>query len=143
MSRLVKPDYWERQCGLYFPPTGSYSYGIARGEDVDDVNAWTGGWDAYDDDKTKRIMFANGQWDPWRDATVSSITRPGGPLEGTEERPNWLIEGGIHCSDLSVRNGVASEAVGKVQADEVEVMTRWVNEFYEEKNKTRSARADR
>jgi hypothetical protein len=113
-----------------FPPSaGGHSYGIAKGKTVDDVNTWTGGWNM----NTTRLIWANGEFDPWRDATVSSEFRPGGPLESTPEHPNNLIPGGIHCSDLVTSNGKANAGVKKIQDNEVAVIKAWAKEFYTEK----------
>ncbi|KAH7061304.1 peptidase S28 [Macrophomina phaseolina] len=126
VSRLVTPQYWERQCALYFPAEGEYTYGHARGETVDDVNAYTGGWFT----NTTKLVWANGEFDPWKDATVSSDFRPGGPLESTPEAPVFLIPAGIHCSDLLARNGQANEGVQKVIDAEVLQIAQWVSEYY-------------
>uniref|UniRef100_A0A8H7TUJ2 Uncharacterized protein n=1 Tax=Bionectria ochroleuca TaxID=29856 RepID=A0A8H7TUJ2_BIOOC len=77
VSRLVNVEYWESQCKSWFPEGG---YGIEKGKTEADVNRYTGGWFAKN---TTRLMDTNGQRDPWRDVTVSSIYRPGGPLEST------------------------------------------------------------
>ena len=125
VSRSIRPEYWERQCGLYFPTEDGYSYGIAEGKTTDQLNAWTGGWNH----KSTRVMFANGEFDPWKDSTVSSSFRPGGPLESTAETPIFLIPGGIHCSDLLARNGVANAGLQKIIDAEVAQMKQWVGEF--------------
>ncbi len=127
VSRLVDVAYWERQCGLFFPIEDGYTYGIAKGKTADDVNAYTGGWDYVN---TTRLIWTNGEWDPWKDATVSSEFRPNGPLQSTSAAPLNVIPGGIHCSDLLTRNGVANAGVQKVIDDEVAVIKSWVDEFY-------------
>lgn len=135
VSRLVTQAYWESQCALFFPEGG---YGIAKGRTPEDVNAWTGGWSVTN---TTRLMYANGQLDPWRDATVSSIFRPGGPLESTEELPVRVIPGGIHCSDLYGQNWDVNPEVKSIADAEVANMKKWVAEFYEEKGTKVEARS--
>lgn len=125
MSRLVDNAYWESQCALFFPEGG---YGIAEGLDEEDVNKWTGGWDLTN---TTRLMYANGQYDPWLDATVSARRRPGGPLESTEELPVRVIPGGVHCSDFYGLNWDANAEVKAIADEEVENLKQWVAEFYE------------
>jgi hypothetical protein len=59
---------------------------------------------------TTHVVWVNGEFDPWRDATVSSIFRPGGLLSSTEAAPVILIPGRIHCTDLIARNGPLTKA---------------------------------
>ncbi len=127
VSRLVNVAYWERQCAIYFPTQNGYTYGIAEGRTTDMVNAYTGGWDWTN---TTRLMWANGEFDPWRGATVSAESRPGGPLQSSAQAPVHLIPGGIHCSDLIASNGRVNAGVGAIQQEEVAIMKAWVAEFY-------------
>ena len=128
-------EYWQRQCGLYFTPPGTF--GSADGKTVEDTNVFTGGWDRAGE--TTRLIFVNGEWDPWRDATVSSSFRPGGPYEGTKDAPVLLIPGGIHCSDLSAANGRVNAGVKAVQDGVVDQIVEWVGEFDTEKAKAERA----
>ena len=59
VSRLIKPEYSERQCGLYFPTTNGFTYGSALSPDnnVHQVNKHTQGWRLED---TTRLIFING-----------------------------------------------------------------------------------
>ncbi|KAK7209164.1 hypothetical protein V2G26_016342 [Clonostachys chloroleuca] len=126
VSRLVNVEYWESQCKSWFPEGG---YGIEKGKTEADVNRYTGGWFAKN---TTRLMDTNGQRDPWRDVTVSSIYRPGGPLESTPEHPVRVVPGGVHCPDYYGQNWEANAEVKKIAYDEVENMREWVKEFYEQ-----------
>ena len=131
VSRLIDEAYWERQCALFFPPEDGFTYGIGEGRDVDEVNEATGGWTRVDN--TTRLLWVNGEFDPWRDATVSSVFRPGGPLESTTRAPVYVIPGGIHCSDLIAANGMVNAGVQKVINEEVAVIKGWVESFYSER----------
>ncbi|KAH6613652.1 peptidase S28 [Chaetomium sp. MPI-SDFR-AT-0129] len=131
VSRYVNADYWRKQCPLHFPEGG---YGLASGERARDVNKWTGGWNALN---TTRAMHTNGQWDPWRDATLSSSFRPGGPVKSTEHLPVRIVEHGTHCSDLYAPNWDASEQAAAVAKDATQQMAGWVAEWYEEKGKAK------
>ncbi|KAK3935105.1 peptidase S28 [Diplogelasinospora grovesii] len=130
VSRLVDVEYWRAQCPFFFPG----NYGIKEGESAVDVNKYTGGWSVTN---TTRLMYANGGLDPWRDATVSSEFRPGGPLQSTPELPVRVIPGGIHCSDYYGQNWAVNPGLQQIVNDEVANMKQWVNEFYEEKGKTK------
>ena len=131
VSRRVTAAYWQRQCGLFFPTetdsSGTYSYGSAEGRTVSTVNKVTEGWD---DTSTTRLMWVNGEFDPWRTSGVSSQFRPGGPLKSTSSAPVFLIPKGIHCSDLIIRNSVANAGVAAVVNQEIKQMQTWVSEFY-------------
>lgn len=94
------------------------------------MNDYTGGWDYVN---TTRLIWTNGEWDPWKDATVSSDFRPGGPLVSTKEAPLNMIPGGIHCSDLIASNGVANRGVQEVIDNEISVIKGWVEDFYTQK----------
>jgi hypothetical protein len=134
VSRLVNVSYWRAQCPLFFPPSEG-GYGLLKGKRPEDVNAYTGGWFI---DNTTRLMFANGGLDPWRDATVSSKFRPGGPKESTPEMPVRVIPGGIHCSDFYSQNWAVNPELQSIVNDEVANMQQWVNEFYEHKGRRRA-----
>jgi len=127
VSRLINNTYWERQCPLYFPPEDGYAHGIARGLSEKDVNAWTGGWTK----NTTRVTWVNGEFDPWRDATVSSTSRPGGELLSTAQAPVAVIPGGVHCSDIIMKNAAIDPAGhGKVIREQIDIIKGWVQEFY-------------
>jgi len=123
VSRLVNKAYWRSQCPLWFP---EMTYGIAKGKSAATVNAHTGGWFEHN---TQRLMFANGEWDPWRDSTVSSINRPGGPQKSTPQFPVRVVEHGTHCSDLYGQNWAVNPGVKAIADAEVENMKQWVSEF--------------
>ncbi|KAI3393116.1 hypothetical protein diail_4715 [Diaporthe ilicicola] len=135
VSRLVTAEYWQRQCGLFFKAPGTF--GSAEGLTVEDTNTFTGGWDRAGN--TTRLVFVNGEWDPWKDATVSSEFRPGGAYEGTADAPNLVIPGGIHCSDLSITNGRINAGVKAVQDAVVDQIVKWVREYYTEEGKAERA----
>ncbi|KAK4150729.1 hypothetical protein C8A00DRAFT_36670 [Chaetomidium leptoderma] len=131
VSRHVNPSYWRKQCQLMFPPSEG-SYGIIEGKRAKDVNRWTGGWSVTN---TTRAMHTNGQLDPWRDATLSSAFRPGGPLKSTKQLPVRLVKGGVHCSDMYGPNWDANADVKQLAEEAAAEMMGWVGEFYEERGK--------
>lgn len=135
-SRLVSADYMQRQCELFFPQEGPFTYASKRGKTAADLNAHTAGWFNTD---TTRLLVSNGEFDPWRSASVSSVFRPGGPFEGTPEAPVILIEGSRHCNDLTTRNSVHPPIAAAQQA-EIKQISAWVQEFYDGKKIRRSAR---
>ena len=131
VSRTVDVAYFRKQCAIMF---GDGAYGLATGDSVERLNAATGGWDHTA--TNGRLMYANGQYDPWLDATVSATAgRPEGPLASTPELPVRVIPGGVHCSDLYGQNWAVNAEVKAIAEAEVEQMAGWVQEFYDRKAK--------
>lgn len=128
VSRLVTPAYWQRQCSLFFPadPATGFTFGSARGVTEADENAYTGGWTITN---TTRLVYTNGEFDPWREASVSSDERPGGPLQSTDQVPVNVVPGGFHASDLVTLNGVVNAGAGQVIEREVQQIADWVAEW--------------
>ncbi len=91
------------------------------------LNAHTKGWFL---ENTKRLMWVNGEFDPWRSASMASEFRPGGPIQPTPQAPSILIPGARHCNDLRITNAAANEDVRKTQKAVVKQMADWTNEFY-------------
>ena len=126
VSRLVNRDYWLKQCPLIFSEP---EYGLVKGKTYKDVNKWTGGWSVTN---TTRVMHTNGEWDPWRDATLASKFRPGGPLKSTEALPHRVVKQGTHCSDFYGPNWEANAELEGLVKDVIGNMGVWIGEFYEE-----------
>ena len=78
------------------------------------------GWDV----KIERLFFANGQRDPWREATVSA---DGLNIESTE-RQTIAVSDGFHCSDLSTATGNVDATVKAVQQKALASIHRWLAE---------------
>ncbi|KAH9943800.1 peptidase S28 [Amylocystis lapponica] len=91
VTRLVQPLYDERQCGYFFPE----QFPVPTAPNVAATNLAYHGWFVNVD----RLFFANGQRDPWREATVSAN---GTNFKSTPWQP--IAEGdGFHTSDLIIR----------------------------------------
>ncbi|ETS84162.1 hypothetical protein PFICI_02187 [Pestalotiopsis fici W106-1] len=127
MTRLATPEYYDRQCALWFPPEGNNTYRSALGITEDYVNNRTDGWFNTD---LPRLLYVNGEVDPWRSASVASEFRPGGPFNGTDETPAILIAGGRHCNDLIITNNVHLP-VAAAQEAAISQFKEWVGEFEE------------
>ena len=118
VSRLIDAAYWQRQCILWFPTENGYTFSSNTSPDnnVHQVNKHTEGWRLED---TTRLIWTNGQFDPWRTSGVSSEFRPGGPLPSTTQHPLQIIPGGFHCSDLRLMNAHVNAGVQTVVDNEV------------------------
>ena len=131
VSRLVTAQYYQRQCGMFFPTVNGYTYGSANPK-VNEaaLNAKTHGWNLVN---TTRLIWTNGEFDPWRTSGVSSQFRPGGGLASTPQHPVQIIPGGFHCSDLRLLNGAVNAGVQNVIDNEVAQIVAWVKEYYDQK----------
>ncbi|KAH8599959.1 serine carboxypeptidase S28-domain-containing protein [Bisporella sp. PMI_857] len=118
VSRLVTADYFQRQCGLLFP-------GVNFSSTAEQHNAKYGGWNIGN---TTRLMFSNGEFDPWRSAGVSSEFRPSGPLPSTLDMPVYLAKDGIHCQDLYMNDPTPEILALRVQ--EIKQMKSWLDNYY-------------
>ncbi|KAL1973854.1 hypothetical protein VTN31DRAFT_5414 [Thermomyces dupontii] len=128
VSRLVTADYWHRQCALYFPEEEGYTYGSAPpdGKRTDALNEWTHGWFG----ETKRLLWVQGQYDPWITESVSSPFRPCGPKQSTPEAPVYILPNASHCFDLNLRNARLDEGVQDAIDKALAQMKVWLDEWY-------------
>ncbi|TFY82703.1 hypothetical protein EWM64_g1305 [Hericium alpestre] len=117
VSRLAQPNGDERQCVMMFPE----AFSSAPVPNVGKTNKAYGGWNA----QAKRLFFANGQRDPWRDATVSADQHW---VPSTLNQPIFESDG-FHCSDLRMAAGVVDTTVNKVQQAALEHMRLWLVEW--------------
>ncbi|KAI0740521.1 peptidase S28 [Earliella scabrosa] len=119
-SRLVTAAWSERQCGYRFPGAFGANTAAASPKAAALNNVYRG-WNTT----TERLIFANGQRDPWREATVAA---EGVTSQGSDMQPH-LLSDGFHCSDLLVRMGKASASVKSVQDQAVNYMARWIGDW--------------
>ncbi|KID93589.1 Peptidase S28, partial [Metarhizium majus ARSEF 297] len=103
VSKALTRDHFLAYCKDMFPTVGDSTYGLNKGRTVDQVNLKTGGWNHVN---TTRLMWVNGEYDPYIPATVSSKSRPGGPLKSTKRAPVWVIPKAAHCNDQNVENRI-------------------------------------
>ncbi|ODA79174.1 hypothetical protein RJ55_04766 [Drechmeria coniospora] len=136
VSKHYTSEYRRRQCDLLFPETNGYKPGLAMGRTVESLNKRTGGWNAVN---TTRLMWVNGQYDPWRGLTVAAHERPGGPLNGTTLAPHWILPNASHCSDMWMENGKVNPVIDTFQKQIIKKMTTWVREFYTQHGKAGTA----
>ncbi|ROT41790.1 hypothetical protein SODALDRAFT_325977 [Sodiomyces alkalinus F11] len=123
VSGLLRPQYFQRMCDLYFPEVGGFAPASAKGHTTEDINRYTGGWDAEFD----KVLFCNGENDPWISATLSSRFRPGGPRESTDQTPVLVMKGGNHVPDFDLRmeDGEFMDFVDK----EVKIIGQWLKDW--------------
>ncbi|THZ17139.1 serine carboxypeptidase [Aureobasidium pullulans] len=125
ISRLSTPEYWIRQCPLMFPASDNTVVGLSRGATAAQVNAKNKGWNNY----SPGLLYVNGDYDPWREASVSSDFRPEGKLQSTTKNPVVIVPGGFHTSDLVTQNAKANAGAKAAIDEAVGIMKGWVGEF--------------
>ncbi|KIK60910.1 hypothetical protein GYMLUDRAFT_73702 [Collybiopsis luxurians FD-317 M1] len=121
VSRLVQPSYDIRQCALMFPDVFASPEDVPLIGGVANINQAYHGWNLTID----RLIFANGQRDPWREATVSA---DGVARESTDTQP-ILDSDGFHCSDLLTSLGQADPSVLAVQTKALSYIRMWLAEW--------------
>ncbi|KZT56257.1 hypothetical protein CALCODRAFT_524343 [Calocera cornea HHB12733] len=120
LSRLVTPEYVERaNCQLQFPE----AFPSIRAADTTSVNKAYGGWNL----NINRLVFVNGNRDPWRFATVSSdfINRASSASQPI------AVSDGFHVSDTLLSNGEVDDTIHQAQQLVLESMYEWMTEWYE------------
>lgn len=130
VSYLITEEVWNKQCELYFPEVNGHKVGVSNGRTFSQINKLTGGWDNVN---TTRLMWSNGERDPWRPATVSSPFRPQGMLASTPEAPVRMIPLGTHCSDMLLADAKANDGLMKVFQEQLDNTHEWIADFYKEK----------
>ncbi|OBZ65442.1 putative serine protease K12H4.7 [Grifola frondosa] len=115
VSRLVQPAYDERHCAYMFP--GAFNSSTPTPNATGTIAAY-GGWNISVD----RLMFANGQRDPWLEATVGAAGTLAAKTTGLT--PHALSDG-FHCSDLLTRSNV-DPSIKNVQANATMFMVQWI-----------------
>lgn len=118
------------QCDRFFPDVDGYKFGLKNGRTTEDIVKLTGGWDFVN---TTRLLYVNGEYDPWLMETVSSPDRPGGPLKSTPEVPVFVVPKAAHCPDLVMQNVHANKPLGEMFDQITTILKTWVGEFYTEK----------
>lgn len=130
VSKFFTTSTLRNQCADYFPDTAGFQYGLKEGRTTEQVVEKTTGWEIVN---TTRLIYVNGQYDPWRPETVSSEFRPGGPMHSTPDAPIFVVENGTHCPELRMQNVAANtELIAQVK-EMRSIMAKWTAEFYTEK----------
>ena len=112
----------QRQCTYFFPE----AFPTARSPNVDATNSAYEGWFV----STSNLFFANGQRDPWREATVSA---DGTHFQSTPQRPIEVSDG-FHCSDLITKNGQVDSTVQSVIDAGLKALGGWLAEWKSSEN---------
>ncbi|THH18761.1 hypothetical protein EUX98_g8903 [Antrodiella citrinella] len=117
VTRTLTPAYDERQCSLMFPA----QFPKPPQVNVAPTNTEYKGWNVQID----HLFFANGQRDPWREATVSA---DGQHFQSTAGQP-IAVGNGYHCSDLATANAAVDSTIKAVQVKALAAIKPWIASY--------------
>ncbi|KAJ7056562.1 peptidase S28 [Mycena amicta] len=123
VSRLVNVAYWERQCPLWFPEEAGVA--VPNAAPVNQINAMFDGWYI----NQERMLFVNGQFDPWRSGSVSSLLPQAPRRHSTAQQPILLVKTGVHCWDMITSTAQANPNTKVVFDQVVAQMVAWMKAF--------------
>ncbi|KAG8929338.1 hypothetical protein FRC02_005726 [Tulasnella sp. 418] len=124
ISKRVDVPYNLRICSHAFPRADGLL--VPYVSDVESVNSKYNGWNL----EGEHLFATNGEFDPWRSASLSSKF---GPLrQDTDTQKITLIAGGHHCWDWSMRAAASNAASQSVIAKGIAQIKTWLEEWYQD-----------
>ncbi|KAG8951545.1 hypothetical protein FRC00_007211, partial [Tulasnella sp. 408] len=124
ISSQLTPAYFQRQCAYYFPlADGTHStYDFSQA--VTEFNTQFKGWNVVGNN----LFVVNGEFDPWRSASLSSKWAP--QFVDTPTQEIVVVPNGHHCWDFYVANGQVDGNVKSIQQQGVAEITGWLRNWY-------------
>ncbi|KAG9304813.1 hypothetical protein G9A89_016843 [Geosiphon pyriformis] len=110
-SKLVNATWYQNQCNYLWPDAPNKS------PNVDFVNTLYGGNDISID----RVVFVNGDSDPWYPLTVSGAGRT-----STDDSPIFVIKGGSHVTDLRTPTSVDWQSLKDARLGARNALKNWL-----------------
>ncbi|KAG8894788.1 hypothetical protein FRC00_008442 [Tulasnella sp. 408] len=127
VSRMLDAAFEDRRCAHLFPsPTEdirSPPYNTTQG--ANRLNLKYGGWNL----RGKNLFVVNGEFDPWRSASLSSRAAPA--LVDIPSQEIIVIPNGHHCWDWSTDNAAVNPDVERVQNLGISTIRSWLDEWYD------------
>ncbi|KAG8895552.1 hypothetical protein FRC01_012316, partial [Tulasnella sp. 417] len=124
---LLDAAFQDRRCAHLFPsPTGDAQappYNTTQSADA--LNLKSGGWNLL----AKNLFVVNGEFDPWRSASLSSRAAPA--EVDVPSQDIVVIPSGHHCWDLSTDNAAINPDVERVQDLGISTIRLWLEEWYQ------------
>ncbi|KAG8902532.1 hypothetical protein FRB99_004367 [Tulasnella sp. 403] len=122
VSSLVTEKWSLRRCNYMFPNAngtpGNYNPNMAG------TNAIYNGWNLT----AQRLFVVNGQYDPWRSASLSSTWVPQMPVSSLQ--PIEVVAGGHHCWDFNLHGAYFNPDIKRVVDLGIDTVRRWLGEWY-------------
>ena len=120
-SKFITVAYYENGCRDTFG-----TLDMPRIPNVDYINTVYKGQSIH----TSRIVYVNGEIDPWRRLSVSaepdSPAPPRNPNSPTE--PMFVVKGGSHCTDLGGYRPTNSASLNETRIKVDEAIVRWLSD---------------
>ncbi|KAG8895851.1 hypothetical protein FRC01_012164, partial [Tulasnella sp. 417] len=123
VSSLVTASYNIRQCNHMFPNADG-SPGNFYPDTADTNSENGGGWNL----RAKNLFVVNGQYDPWRSASLSSRYAP--KFRHTPHQRVEVIRGGHHCWDFDLKGAKYNHDIKRVVDIGVKSIKKWVAQWY-------------
>ncbi|KIO21847.1 hypothetical protein M407DRAFT_123211 [Tulasnella calospora MUT 4182] len=124
VSGQVTSAYFQRQCSYYFPLADGTHSTYDFSQDVADTNTQFKGWNVVGDN----LFVVNGEFDPWRSASLSSKWAP--EFVDTPTQTISVIPDAHHCWDFYVANGQVDQNVKAVQDQGLTEIRGWLENWY-------------
>ncbi|KAG8987344.1 hypothetical protein FRB90_003394 [Tulasnella sp. 427] len=123
VSALVTPEYNLRQCDHMFPKADG-TPGNYHPDTYDNNRDHGGGWNI----RANNLFVVNGQFDPWRSATLSSKWAP--KFRNTPHQRVEVVKGGHHCWDWNLYGAKYDHDVKRVVDRGIHRVKKWVRQWY-------------
>ncbi|CAG8579397.1 13695_t:CDS:2 [Ambispora leptoticha] len=112
-SILIDADYYQSRCNFLWPD-------IPNSPDVDRINNAYGSTNAI----ISRVIYVNGDGDPWFPLTVSSNDAN---RKSTPNTPILVVKGGAHVTDLRPPTSVDWDSLKQARSDARNYLKTWLN----------------
>ncbi|KAG8948858.1 hypothetical protein FRC00_008416 [Tulasnella sp. 408] len=126
VSRMLDAAFEDRRCAHLFPSPAedirSPPYNTTQG--ANRLNLKYGGWNL----QAKNLFVVNGEFDPWRSASLSSRAAPA--FVDIPSQEIVVIPNGHHCWDWSTDNAAVNPDVERVQNLGISTIRSWLEEWY-------------
>ncbi|KAG8923740.1 hypothetical protein FRC00_005919 [Tulasnella sp. 408] len=124
VSSEVTTEYAQRQCSYYFPLADGTHSTYNFSQPVNALNSQFKGWNVVGNN----IFVVNGEFDPWRSASVSSTWAPS--FVDTPTQEITVIPEAHHCWDYYLMNTQVDENVKSVQNKGLTQIHDWLQTWY-------------
>nr|GAT60969.1 predicted protein [Mycena chlorophos] len=93
------------------------------------MNLLFGGWNITFNPFVDRLLWVNGEFDPWRDPGVASQLPQAPKFVSTSTQPILVVKTGVHCWDMITSSALGNPNTAVVFNQVVAQITTWMKEF--------------
>jgi hypothetical protein len=124
VSGQITAAWAERQCDHMFPDASGNPGAFSLSTSVATINTEFNGWNLM----APQLFVVNGQYDPWRSASLSS--KWGGSFSDTPTQEITVIPAAHHCWDQSLDNAIVNSDVLAAQTLGITTIHGWLTTWY-------------